>query len=502
MAIPVAEIPNAPQIGPDPAMMSVPNARTDLSGVARNLMAAPIRQGAYDGAAQGMQAIGEAGQKVAGVLSHLSGVMAEAQNTASLAKAETLLSEAYAQHEIESATKDPNEWVPSWQAKQSKLMSQVEKLPLTPGGKRQMELYTAQFMGNSSISLAKNANKRIIEDARLGGETMFKTRIAAGDYEGAAIVKSELVSKGILSKNEGDAWMVEAEKRQKDDFIASEMMADPDGLIQEVESGNIAMPDEEKQQVIARAKQVKRQQVAEADDELDQLVLTGEVKTEQEIREWGEARGIPERQILSHLKSLSVVNESTEAGQAAIQSARGDIQAAISAYNPETDANDKDYFAIKDQIRASLPEGLRQEFLSDLSSMRKEGRKTPEKEIKASIFSQINELKTADFFGKGDKPKDKLLAAQKANSLMDQFREYQKQMGAKLTQADADAWLAAQVNGDVKKAVRQKVLSPAVPAQPVNLGFGGSIVPRPQPKTAKQLADEIDKELLSSMPTE
>lgn len=499
--IPITDIPNVPQIQPGPVLTPGVGGNISLAGAAQAYQQDTMNLGAFSGAARGLEVLGEAARPVADVLQNFALEMQQIQDEGSLAKADRLYGEAFAQHEIEMATKPPQEWASSWAKKETALRKELESLPLSMRGKVAADTFHSRFMSTSTVKLGVQANKKIIDDTRLEVRTNAKRKYDAGDFNGTM----DIIHKStVYSDAEKEALAYEFEEMNRKDMLAEAIDADPHGFIQNLDEGKIEVPKSEELQLRAQANRVAKQQVAEADDELDQLVLTGEVKTEDEVRKWGEARGLPERQILSHLESLSVVNENTEEGQALIQSARAEIQADISNYDPTADANDKSYFSIKDKIRANLPAGLRQEFLSDISAMRREGRKTPEQEIKANVFSQIRTVASTGFFGdpsklsKGKKRTElELQIAQKENALMDQFRAYQKQIGPKMTQADADAWLHSQISGDVKKHIGETAIKPKTVGYMQSGGIlGGPILGEFfQKKTQAELAAEIDKEL-------
>lgn len=473
-----------------------------LISVGRNYMQETMPLDSFSGSVKGLGNLGESVQKAALVIDDFRERMMAVQDEASAAKADRLYGEAFAQHEKEMATKPPQEWTSLWQAKESALHKQLDDLPMSRQGRRKMENWHQRFFANSTISLGSKANKQIIDDARMEVLTGFNRHLANGQYESAM---SLLSSSNVFSDAEKDKYGLEAELQQREDNNISMMTADPDALIKDIDAGkHDDMPEKERQQLRNRARQVKHQQLIEADDQLDQMILTGDIKTDEEIRAFGEEHNMPERRIASHMNSLREINDNTIEGKARIYAAHVEIQTDISKYDPETDVNDKTYLEIKDKIRTFMPQGQRQELLDDLAAIRKEGRKSPAQEIRGNVFSQIRTLEKNGFFGKNDTAQRKLNTTQKSNNLMDQFRAYQKQSGQSLTQADADKWLMDQVRGDVVRVFSNGVIKDkegetifypkakaAMPAGVITFDN----VNKTKAKTKSQLLKEIDDEL-------
>jgi hypothetical protein len=504
--IPMADIPNAPQLGPDPAMIGVPNANTNLSGAARNLMAAPLRQGAYDGGAQGMQAIGEAGQRVAGVLSHLSGVIAEAQNTASLAKAERILSDAFAAHEIESATKPPGEWLPAWQSKAEKLRGEVEKLPLTPGGKRQMELYANQFMGSSSIQLAGKANKQIIEDSRLEVRTSVKRNAQAGQYENAVGRVYEGVKDGLFSKAEGDAIILEVETEQQQNIIFTNMNDDPEQFRFDLRDGKYdgEISESEKIKLDYQAQGILRKQQAEAVDSVENRIASGDVKNTEDIDTAAELLSIEPRYVEALKSSFQRNYVTTPEGKAEIAKFYEQTQRKIDAYAEGGTRDDDAEYEIQLAI-TSLPDGQKEILRGRFQDATKEIGSGPVL-VDTRINKAITSLLDDGAFGvvvpsaevkklKGENLKkaalENLTAMKKADALRDKWKAHKK-TNPNLSNEDAMKWLNGETQEDVRNAVSKGIFPASSQSQewdsPSGVGQG-------RQKTAKELEKEIDDAL-------
>ena len=456
-----------------PVLTNYPNMQANFGGIQGAMAGAAqagqqrqIGQGAFDAPAIGMQNLGRAAAAMGEDVGQIAGKMFRAQNLMAVSAADNMMREEYAKHKMEMATKPPEQWAEKWQARLPKLQDRISAMGLSPMAAEEVGMQFQKFTSSASIDLAGDALSETLKRGRQEIDNSVQRAVDEGRYEDAFSGVMKEIDSGMISPQEGEGMMIKIEREKREADTTMAMNADPEGFIAAVESGDIEVSPVEKDRLIRNAKIVQREKMVESSDALEQRVLTGDVKTEDEIRQFGEENGWPEKLVLSHIKTLSVIEEGSEAGQARIQQSRVDIQAAISAYNPEVDANDKEYWRIKDMINDTMPEGMRAEFLKDLSDDRKDGKIKPKKEILSKVDSYTSLLLNANFFGKRDKAADKLAAAQRANGLMTRFRAWLKEQPDTVSQADADDWISKEVNGDVKKSVAEGFIQP----KPTNVG--------------------------------
>jgi hypothetical protein len=123
---------------------------------------------------------------------------------------------------------------------------------------------------------------------------------------------------------------------------------------------------------------------ADDDDAADQAVLTGEIKNEEDLRK--QFPNLSERRILGHVATLTKVYDGSPRRWEEIQAARPKLLSAIDTYEATQDNESWDkYFALKDAIKAQLPEGERQEFLTSLSAKRRGEKKALPQPIKDTL---------------------------------------------------------------------------------------------------------------------
>jgi len=448
-----------------PVLTQVPGVNADLRGVARNLMTPEIAQGSFDGGAEGLQAVGnaiaglgEVGQRVGNIIADSRERLADYQDSVSLASYDRRMSEEFEKYKAELPGVTESEWLPGWQAKYKEISTKIaSEYKFSGNGMQRLALANEQFLQQTNVNLIRSASQSAF--TRGNGELMAKAQrdFDSGNFEEAHATLGKMVDTGAIGADDAqrqvDQW--------KESMLEADMIADPDGLIQGIEDGSVSVPEDRKARLISDANKVKRQQIGAAIDELDQMIFSGKFKTKEEIEEFSSIRGIPAKDTFERVKSLSIVEPTTIEGKARLESEYLKLMADIESYDPKFDVEEKGLYDLRTRI-INLPPGYGEEPSGILSGIVREGRKTSEQEIRGNISSNIISMKSAGFFGVAPKEKGKkagteaLLIEQRASALMDQFRAYQQQMGAKLTQADADAWLSAQTIGDIKKAVGDK----------------------------------------------
>ena len=196
-------------------------------------------------------------------------------------------------------------------------------------------------------------------------------------------------------------------KEQNVDRLTADMNADPEKMLplferrsrgEEVpELGDITTV--QATSFADKTVSVLRGKMADADDAADQAVLTGAIRTREDLRQ--QFPNLPERRLLAHEATMAQVFDASPEGWARVAAARPKLQGAIELYDPAQDDRDMTrYFEIKDRINREMPAGERAEFLEQLGSKRREGNKLPL--AMRDAVSLMDKLETQGFFGKAD----------------------------------------------------------------------------------------------------
>ena len=435
--IPLAEIPGvANQSGP--ILSSYPNARVNmgeiapigagpssvngaLGRIAASGMQNQIGQNAFNGPGQGMQAIGQAVGSTASVFNQLNEHLQTAQNAGDMAKAEALMQDAYGAHSQESLTLPPEKRVALWETKYRPMVEkQIADLNLSPLAASRVLPQWTTFDAKTRTNIAYDSYKAKIADNELAIKNGIARKIENLDFEGAKADARNLFPALGYSPSHIEVFEIgidkqAAERNQLDrqNFIVGQIAKDPfaaDEMLKKVQDGDYSTPigridagPLHHLQVLA--KQAKAGVSADLSDDVDQKVLTGVIANEKQLRDYV-GNKLPERQILSHVADMAKMDnyKSDAQRQAAVTYNRPGLLQAIDAYDPSQDKTMDKYFALKDQVKAQMPEGERQDFLEMLSTKRKSGDPGESQLIKAALET-TKTLAGAKLYGQFDEKK-------------------------------------------------------------------------------------------------
>lgn len=442
--------------------------------------------------------------------------MAKAKDTADLARAETLMRSAFEKQQNEQMNTPVDKWQDLWLANVTQAQKAIGEIGISNNAASQLSPAFERWNIMSGLQIEGQANKKRIEGYQQDIEANALMKIADDDIEGAIGIYNKAVADEIISESAGKLAVARLAdnharkaKEERNANVASTIIQNPIGaeadLEKAIETGKSEMfPELTEKADIVRAYSNARSEASvyrnNIEDDLDQLILSGELTKPEDIRRVAEGV-LPERRILAAIEMLSKTPDQIEKALAM----RPTLLAMVDAYDPAQDDEQRtEYLKIKDSIR-QLPEGERGELLSSLrDKWNNPGESTPVKEAGSQLKTLFDKGQFGSWTVKDGKMPDsevpKYLAAGK------------KFAGFK---ADLDNWAKANPKDAADKTKVYNKLNEILAAdkevQKANSGgsswwwpFGGSAPAKPAlspsdvrkkidqpPKTSK--ADSINK---------
>lgn len=333
--------------------------------------------------------------------------MAQAKDTADLARAETLMRSAFEKQQNEQMNTPVDKWQEKWSANVQQAQKAIGEIGISNDAASQLSPAFDRWNTMSGIQIAGQANKKRIEGYQQDIEANALMKIADDDIEGAIGIYDKGIKDGILSEGQGNLAKARLQdnylrktKEERNANIASKIIGNPIGaeadLEKALETGNSELfPELIEKADIVRAYSNARSEANvyrnNIEDDLDQLILSGELTKPEDIRRVAEGI-LPERRILAAIETLTKTPAEIEKALAM----RPTLIAMVDAYDPsQDDKNRSEYLKIKDSIR-QLPEGERSELLS---SLRDKWNNPKEATPVAEASSQLNTLFKKGQFG-------------------------------------------------------------------------------------------------------
>jgi len=503
MPIPLADIPGAPNVGSPvllPNLPGVPTARgVDVSGAAlddrglqraQSLLAGAgdsVRRSASrvaestrgtkrelidprpfmaEGAA--LQSISEGIQHASGVINDFGQAMALAKDATDMGDLSVILSDARAEHQqwIEQNNPPPSEWNPKWNEMQPKVMEKIAGLGASTRIKGRVESESARFFADNANKIAVESTRRAIVLKRGTQINAIDRALADNNFELAHQIGEESVNVGIFSQQEWEAKQLDIEQKHRQNIVETAIAADPKSVAEDMAAARKSGKSEhfpwlngaEILRAESQSKTLLRANRADSYEAGMDAIASGKWTTPEQVRKFGEANDWTQGMIESGVADLTRNFVDSPAGQAKIAENRAQNRAIVAAYDPETDPNFEQYYAVFDQIKRTMPPGYQEDLLDDLKAKRKEGKLKPSDAVKSAVTGEIRGMLSDGYFGQMATKKDgkaltnpeiesNLQASQKANQLMDAFTDWHRE-NPKATQADGIEWIRKQTAAD------------------------------------------------------
>lgn len=387
-AIRLADIPNAgPQgVAPDSGILAPrvaqlggaaaldPNA---MRGVAKDMQLQTYNLNAFAGEAIGLGRIGDAMGDAATLGIRFATKMAEAKENDDKTRADTLMRIALEKQANDQDTTPVEKWQEKWASNVAETRKQISEIGMSKNTFAQLSPTMDRWAELSRVKIEGQANQKRIEGYRMNTKANAVKKMADGDFEGAFAAIDEGVKKGTFSEEQGKlekAMMqddiIRKSKVQRDANVASDIIKNPIGaeadLEKAIQTGKSELfPHLTEKSDLVRAYSNARSEANvyrnNIEDDVDQLILSGQMTKPKDIRNVAEGV-LPERRILAAIDTLSKTPAEMEKALAM----RPTLLAMVDAYDAnKDDKNRSEYLKIKDSIR-QLPEGERGELLSSL----------------------------------------------------------------------------------------------------------------------------------------
>jgi hypothetical protein len=384
----LADIPNAgPQaLGPSTGILAPQAAKltgaamVDSSMVtrgARSMLDQTLELNAYSQEAQAAAKFGQAIGQIGEVALAYGEKMSRAKDTADLARAETLMRSAFEKQQNDQMNTPVDKWQEKWTANIEQTKKAIGEIGISNNAAQSLSPAFERWGEMSGIQIEGAANKKRIEGYQQDIEANALMKIADDDIEGAIGIYNKAVADEIISEPQGKLAVARLAdnnarraKEERNANVASAIVGNPIGAEADLEKAlgtgkSELFPQLTEKSEIVRAYSTARSEAAvyrnNIEDDLDQLILSGELTKPEDIRRVAEGI-LPERRILSAIETLSKTPAEIEKALAM----RPTLLTMVDAYDPaKDDKNRSEYLKIKDSIR-QLPEGERGELLSSL----------------------------------------------------------------------------------------------------------------------------------------
>jgi len=333
--------------------------------------------------------------------------MSRAKDTADLARAETLMRSAFEKQQNDQMNTPVDKWQEKWLANVSETKKAIGEIGISNNAAQSLSPAFDRWNTMGGLQIEGQANKKRIEGYQQDIEANALMKIADDDIEGAIGIYNKAVADEIISEPQGKLAVARLAdnnarkaKEERNANVASTIIQNPIGaeadLEKALETGKSELfPELTEKADIVRAYSNARSEASvyrnNIEDDLDQLILSGELTKPEDIRRVAEGI-LPERRILSAIETLSKTPAEIEKALAM----RPTLLTMVDAYDPAKDDKDRsEYLKIKDSIR-QLPEGERGELLS---SLRDKWNNPKEATPVTEATSQLKTLFTKGQFG-------------------------------------------------------------------------------------------------------
>jgi len=333
--------------------------------------------------------------------------MAKAKDTADLARAETLMRSAFEKQQNDQMNTPVDKWQEKWLTNVSEAKKAIGEIGISNNAAQSLSPAFDRWNTMGGLQIEGQANKKRIEGYQQDIEANALMKVADDDIEGAIGIYNKAVADEIISESAGKLAVARLAdnnarkaKEERNANVASTIIQNPIGaeadLEKALETGKSELfPELTEKADIVRAYSNARSEASvyrnNIEDDLDQLILSGELTKPEDIRRVAEGI-LPERRILSAIETLSKTPAEIEKALAM----RPILLTMVDAYvRTKDDSKGSEYFKIKDSIR-QLPEGERGELLS---SLRDKWNNPKEATPVTEATSQLKTLFTKGQFG-------------------------------------------------------------------------------------------------------
>jgi hypothetical protein len=391
--IPLADIPNAPA----PVQQGPGNigslGQVNLAPLGRQYQRSLLQQGSFDGPAKGLQALGQAGGEIAGMLGKIAQAKAEAEADTAAIEAGNRMQVEFADYTSRLTPSTPtDEFVSGWQSRFSQVKQEVlGDQKLSPLARQKIERSALKLEGESIANLTTAANREVFKRSMNAHEQILEQKKSRGDWAGAGEVVAELDRKGLISRDTANA-MAEGIASESELYMAKNAIeGDPILALSSLND-----PTQFTRLTIRNREQLK--------DEAGRSINRRKADLLERIRlsfENNQFDSLEDAERLSgsywddKLKAETQVLFSRKMGPN--EDLKNELDAGIDDYEPTSDPDGKKRYEIERKVKAFVPDGFKQGFLDRIS--RKAGPRTPSSQVESLARDVLKAARDSGQFG-------------------------------------------------------------------------------------------------------
>lgn len=379
---------------------SVPRRNYNLSAVAGTLMAPTIQQGAFDGPAKGMQAIGQglaqvgqASGQIAAVIEDFRRRDNETLDIASGAEADAIRTDFMAKQMEARQTLPPDQWEKHFDDGFVELDGRLKKLQFSPAGQARFAADMTRWQADQKAQTFLSGRRQVMENRIATVEGEIDRRIVDGDTLGALALAHSSKNAGMITEAQLNEVTAAATKVTRERVQADMLATDPKGYLAEMSEGVKTgksdvfdwMNDRKefmRQEGIAKARISQLQ--SEALGELKSGVVNGSITDLDGIKKFNASKGdiFDEKDLPGFQTMLNKFGPLNSA-------VYGEFAARIDNYDIEKDPTGEKATRLEIEMAQRLPD----KAASDLASRLNDRKKMPKAEA-AFVTSFLNEIGT------------------------------------------------------------------------------------------------------------
>jgi hypothetical protein len=344
--------------------------------------------------------------------------LGKAKDTADLARAETTMRAAFEKQQNEQLDLPVDQWEENWTRNLEMTRKALSEIKISNDAAGELMPSWQRWSELSVLQIKNQARKKQVEGYQMDVDANAMMKVASDDLTGAFAIYDRAEKDGIFAP--GEAKMRKAKlyddqirmaEEQNVNRLVGEMNTNPDELLpllqrrargEDVpELGGLTPV--QATTMANNTEGVIRNRIADSDDAADQAILTGEIKTKEDLRE--KFPNLPERRLLTHEGTMAQVYENSPQRWAEVTALRPKLLTAIENYDPARDDQEwSQYFSVKDTINQSMPPGEKAEFLNLLGSKRRGEGKTLPQPVRDAL-STLSTMSDKGYFGAVDEKK-------------------------------------------------------------------------------------------------
>ena len=417
MAVPVNQIPNAPNAIPGAAPLPntpIPgsarqyaapvfeapnfNRANAILGQTAQLLDAPTPQPIefIDYASRAWADFGATGGKVAANLMDLSIQMQRSRDEGNLAKIDNTLAQTYGDFLTWSQDKQPDQLLPEWEKRKATAMKQFEGIPFSETAKAKAQVLIDNKTIQYTVDVSTTARKKQIQNADAEMEAAQKRFQMMGDTASSAGVLARRKAAGHINNGKFMQEMLDLQKDEQLSNIQQRIALDPQAaedhfeeiLKQGGQSKEYELLDSYafmQARDSARGQRMQKQRGAITN--ISDFSLKNPTGTnEKEIRLMSKAANLPMENEEALVNNWKVAYEGTPEGQTKFVQTQNDLFYTVNKWTPEIDnatgeqttKSFAEYLQLDALVRRTMPAGHIERFTGAIDRKIAEARKKSE----------------------------------------------------------------------------------------------------------------------------